>query len=753
MSSICLISRFDLGRNTRLARQAKVLSEAGHDVTVVSIKRPSDELVRTTETVEYIEVPLAPWASDLLWRVVRPKRTEWVGTRKGRLLDPLLRVGEALLQPLISSSTTFDFASRASRRLADRKFDAVQAHDSFALPAAYRVARGSRATLIYDAVEITEHRALYANKRSRFEQLVWRWERWMEGRLTRKADLVITIGECLADWYAERYRIPRPVPIRNARYYWEPEPRDEIRRDAGLAEGDRLVVWIGSMDPDQGMQAVVDATALLPEDIHFAFLGRVFPNWRDYIDSVQQDAADRGLASRIHFLPERDPNDLIGYVSGADLGIIPRKPVALNIVYCMPNKLMEMIMGRLPIAATRELVEIRALLERYEMGDTFDVSSPEDVARTVGEMLQPKNLDRYKAGVMTAAKDLCWENESLKYLALFEPAAEVSAAQVRRALAAERETSARRAGTVDRLRDQLARKQGLYEARIKELQAQRAAILETRQDLLRQCRAQRAEIEDLRKTAAQHERVQERLPELRQKAAQYDRSRERFDIQRRELEELRRTAVQHGRLKERAEALQQEIWSLRKTAAQHAKLQERSQSLQNEVFELRKTSAQHVQLQERWRALQKEVFALRKTGAQHAQLQERFRELQQEVFALRKTGAQHAQLQQRFRELRQELFALRKTAAQHARLEERSQVLEERLPSKEQARREAAKREAERERERTVKLEAARKTAAGRRPGRAVRAVRSALPQRSAAYRLGRRLYRAVRGDAVPPPA
>ena len=47
----------------------------------------------------------------------------------------------------------------------------------------------------------------------------------------------------------------------------------------------------------------------------------------------------------------------------------------------MPNKFMEMVMARLPIAVS-ELVEMQALIERYGIGRVFDVRDPVMIART-----------------------------------------------------------------------------------------------------------------------------------------------------------------------------------------------------------------------------------------------------------------------------------------------------------------------------------------------------------------------------------
>jgi glycosyltransferase involved in cell wall biosynthesis len=493
---ICLLSRYNLVRNTRVLRQAKALSEAGHEVTVCSLSRPGDELIQTTPCVEYHEIELLPWTRRPLMKVKRLQAPNRGGERSARVGHALRRVGwlflfpfwfllvtvpsafllrlpgesasdrirefaakplrpvERCLQILSQHATTVSFGTRTCAALKGRRFDYVQAHDSYALVAAHRLARQSGAKLVFDAVEIAEHRQTQVDDRTPFEELVFRYERRVEAGLIRRADHVLTIGDRLADWHARRYRIEHPVVVRNARYFVEHRPEDEIRRDCGLGTGDKLVVWVGNLDPVQGLDAIIEAAPLIPESVHFAFIGAFFPVHEKFVEALRQTVDERGLAPRIHFFDPRDPNELIRYASGGDMGIIPRRPVSLNVQYCLPNKVMEMIMARLPLAANAGLVEVSSVVEDYGLGEVFDVESRDDLVRAVTTVLEDENLPRYREAVMAAAEDLRWEKEVLKYLALFEaaPGRELSTQHALRALAAERGTSVRRAKQVEDLR-------------------------------------------------------------------------------------------------------------------------------------------------------------------------------------------------------------------------------------------------------------------------------------------------------------
>ena len=450
--SACILSRKDLSLLTRVVRQAGSLSDAGWKVTVVCIRRPVQELLDAAPEVEYVEVEVDPWtrrsaAAVREWFVDKRRRRgssslrTLYGPLRRRVLLPvsaaLLRTEEetfpdkmsdlervgfvglvarylhAVRQRAISAS----FAERAADALRGRRIDVCQAHDNYALLAARRIARESGAFLVYDAVEISEHRLVAP--RSILTRGMDRIERREEARIFRKADATITIGEALADWYESRYGIPRPVVVRNCRHFWPYRPEDEIRRDCALGDGDRLVVWFGHAYPQQGLERTIEAAAQLRPDVHVALVLWVTPRWEEFADGLREQARTLGVAGRVHFLPPRDPLELIPYVSGGDIGLIPRPPEHLNTYFSMPNKFMEMVMARLPIAVS-ELVEMQGLIERYGIGRVFDVRDPVAIARTLEEMLEPDVHEGLRANVMRAAEELCWERESQKYLAVYE---------------------------------------------------------------------------------------------------------------------------------------------------------------------------------------------------------------------------------------------------------------------------------------------------------------------------------------------
>lgn len=468
---VCILARKDLGPVTRVPRQAQALVGEGHAVTVVSLGLPSEASRALTPDVEYETVTLDSWPRRRLtaMREARRRRSTEergrdradaaAGRRRGTSVtlrravrngtrrapaalltlptvallrepgepwrDGLRRFGgmdavrllgqyvNALAQPIASRA----FAKEVSALLAGRAFDVVQAHDNYALIAAERLAGRTGAELVFDATEISAHRI--AVRRSPLQRLVDASERHREYRIFRSARAMCTVGDGVSEWYARRYDIPRPVTVRNCRWFWPYEPDARLREDCGISAGERLVVWFGYAYPAQGVETIVEAAGHCPDDVHFALISATLPKWREFRAAVEARIAELGLAGRVHLLAARDPNDLVPYASGGDVGIIPRPNVGPNVYWSMPNKFLEMVMARLPLAVSSELADIRALMERHGIGRTFDVSDPADVALTLRAMLEPAVHEQLRANVMTAAEELCWERESRRYVAMF----------------------------------------------------------------------------------------------------------------------------------------------------------------------------------------------------------------------------------------------------------------------------------------------------------------------------------------------
>ena len=449
---ICILALKRLDRNTRVLRQAETLINAGFEVTICSAT--PDDLFRQAWDLPVRHVAVIP-RPPIIHHVglaldeispgagsaaARPRRG-WLaaalyplslliglgGYALIRLQQPaaqpmpvafrdvwrgrLNRVLGALVRPYIAELNRRDFEAKAWRLLSGESFDLIQAHDSYTVGLGYRLARRSGARFICDLVELFED--LSDSLTMARPALVSRWLASRTVRFIRRADTTLTVSDGIADWMMESYRIERPVVIRNCQKASACVADGRLRRDAGLAPDARILLYLNTVYPGQGLKTLIRAVPAMPRDIHLVILGR--EKTKGYLDECRRLARDVGAASRVIFLAPCPIGEVVAYASGADAGIIPRLNTSLNNYYSLPNRIFELVSARLPMAVA-DLPCMRALVEEHDLGEVFDPREPADILAAVERLFAPDRLAAVRRNVEDAAGELTWEREGARYL-------------------------------------------------------------------------------------------------------------------------------------------------------------------------------------------------------------------------------------------------------------------------------------------------------------------------------------------------
>jgi glycosyltransferase involved in cell wall biosynthesis len=276
--------------------------------------------------------------------------------------------------------------------------------------------RGRHGAVAYDVIDVI----LDSNNVDRVPRPVLRWYKWRERRWVRRADAVVTVNDRLADHLERIWPVSeRPTILLNAQPRWHPpEPRpDHIRAATGIPRGRRVVLFLGRLGRQRGIEQAAEAVLAL-DDAALVLLG--FGQWADRLREKDRDPRHAGR----HFtLPPVHPDDVPAWTASADVSIIAVPANSLNQRLSTPNKFWESLTAGTPMVLGRDLEVMREIVEAERIGAIADPADPADLARALRAILdQPP--DAYEAmrarAIAVADRRYNWETATGAYRALVD---------------------------------------------------------------------------------------------------------------------------------------------------------------------------------------------------------------------------------------------------------------------------------------------------------------------------------------------
>ena len=243
------------------------------------------------------------------------------------------------------------------------------ASDLYTLPALAGAARFHRARLVFDARELYPDTPAVADRP--LVRAVWRA---VERRYVPRADLVLTVGEGLADVLAQRYPLRRPpLVLHNAPAPYTGPPAD-LRGRAGLPPDARIVLHTGALRAGRGLHDLVRAMAGVPATLVLLGDGPLGAELARLAETAEAD---------VRIVPPVPPAEVPAYAAAADVGAVPLEDSSLNLRLALPNKLFEYVAAGLPVVATA-LPELARVVKGGGIGLTVppgDVPALHDALR------------------------------------------------------------------------------------------------------------------------------------------------------------------------------------------------------------------------------------------------------------------------------------------------------------------------------------------------------------------------------------
>jgi glycosyltransferase involved in cell wall biosynthesis len=359
----------DLVTDQRIARTADVLAEMGFEVIMVG-RRKYDSPSMPERAYETIRM-------RLLWE-------------KGPLFYAEFNI-----------RLFFLLLSRPAHLLVSNDLDTL-------LPN-YLVHKIKRIPIVYDSHEyFTATPELVDRPRV---QHIWKL---IEKAIVPKLSNCITVNASIANLLEQEYHVPfkivRNIPVRRE-FKLIPS-----REPLGLPGDKSIVLLQGSgINVQRGAEEAVEAMRYIDNTI-LLIVGS-----GDVLPILKKMVTDLALGNKVVFVPRQTPEKLAEYTAIADIGLTIDKNTNINYRFSLPNKVFDYIYAGVPILAT-PLVEIKNIIEKYEIGLFIENHDPKHIAGKIGKMLaDEKQLALFKENTKKAAAELNWENEKKTLIEIFTP--------------------------------------------------------------------------------------------------------------------------------------------------------------------------------------------------------------------------------------------------------------------------------------------------------------------------------------------
>jgi glycosyltransferase involved in cell wall biosynthesis len=232
------------------------------------------------------------------------------------------------------------------------------------------------------------------------------WMRILERLLIRRANVVITVNEFVAEAMQKRYGIEKPHVVLNLPAT-EPPKSGLTQRKTGSP---KVVLYQGLYTPQRGLENAIRACEFLENDVVLVLRGSG--------PTEQQLRAIAKPYRNCSFDPPVNMSETVtAAAQTADVGLVSYLPVNINNYFASPNKLFEYIQAGLPVVSS-DLPFLRSIIAGNEIGLLFDPRDPTDIAAKMNMATRNDVLASLRTNVRRIQKRYSWDEEQQKLVSL-----------------------------------------------------------------------------------------------------------------------------------------------------------------------------------------------------------------------------------------------------------------------------------------------------------------------------------------------
>ena len=276
------------------------------------------------------------------------------------------------------------------------KPDVIHANDLNALVPAYAASKKLKCKLIYDSHEINVENYTSAG-RSPIAVIMEIFERY----IVRRVDLMICVSHAAADYFAQKYKIPKPMVVTNCSLQ-----KEMVSLPAEKNEGFEVLNH-GQFSTGRGYDIMVEASQYLKEYPQIKLAMRGF----GVMEQQLRDRVKELRAENVIFYPKVLVQELIPYASRSMVGVAMTEAICLNFKLSVSNKLFEYASAGLPVIMS-DIPEHRYLNEKYQFGIVLEDNKPETLAKAVVRLYTDKEFyEQCAQGAQRMSNEVNWEAE------------------------------------------------------------------------------------------------------------------------------------------------------------------------------------------------------------------------------------------------------------------------------------------------------------------------------------------------------
>lgn len=283
-----------------------------------------------------------------------------------------------------------------TRMIVESKPDVIHANDLNALVPAYKAAKKLRCKLVYDSHEVFVENLGIVNHK--LIKMIWAFQ---ERRLIKKIDLMVCVSNAAAEYFAEKYRIKKPMVVTNC--------ISAARLITGEVEkaAPRQILNHGQFYAGRGYDTMIEASAYLKEKKDLQFVLRGY----GVMEAQLRARAAEMNAENVYFAPPVKVEELIPEASRAWVGLAITEAISLNFKLSVSNKIFEYAAAGLPVIMS-DIPEHRFLNEKYNFGIILEKDTPEELAKAINKLDEDKQLyETYARNARKMSVEVNWDEQ------------------------------------------------------------------------------------------------------------------------------------------------------------------------------------------------------------------------------------------------------------------------------------------------------------------------------------------------------